>query len=336
MYDGKFLQETLRHAFEDIEYFNVPQGIIRFDYGKDHGWWVRVSRDRVMFRELFSDGKHGSIQEALRQAILRRHEILATFPVTIKKISNRGLPIEPEKRVHRYVEKGKLRPYIHWRARWYDKDHKIVMKNFPVYTYGEEEAKAMAIEAARVNHNKKPKLSNVADPYLKQQYKPILRADVEILATINSKINKSTSNKIKEDILENNPFAFEGERKLEIHKSIERDRTLRNHKVSLFLEENEKLFCELCHFNFLETYPFLNTDIIEVHHIVPLSTLSKGTKINVHDLVLLCSNCHFAVHQGNAEENLLMAMEHFEGKQNQTTKLNANKALHMTGASAGL
>lgn len=312
MYDDKFLQETLRSAFESDEYYNVPQGIIRFDYGKDHGWWVRVSRDRVMFRELFSDGKHVSIQEALRQAILRRHEILSNFPVTIKKPSPRSLPLEPEKRIHRYEEKGKLRPYIHWRARWYDKDHKVVMKNFPVYTYGEEEAKALALDAARKNHNKKPKLSRVVDPYLKQKFRPVSRADVEILATINSPISKSSSSTTKDEILGNDPFAFEGERKLEIHKSIERDRKLRNHKVSIFLEENEKLFCELCHFNFLETYPFLNTDIIEVHHIIPLATLSKGTEVRIEDLMLLCSNCHFAVHQGDAEENLLYAMDHFE------------------------
>ena len=320
MYDDKFLQETLRHAFENDEYYNVPKGIIRFDYGNDHGWWVRVSRDRAMFRDFFSDGKHGSIQEALRQAILRRHEILSTFPVTIKKISNRGLPLEPDKRIHRYVEKGKLRPYEHWRARWYDKDHKVVMKNFPVYSLGEENAKAMALEAARVNHNKKPKLSIVADPYIKQKFKPVLRADVEILATISSTPKPASKSNDKDEIIKNDPFAFEGVRKLELHKSIERDRKLRNLKVSLFLEENEKLFCELCHFNFLETYPFLSTNIIEVHHIVPLATLSKRTEVKLEDLMLLCSNCHFAVHQGDAEENLLVAMDHFENKQEKTTQ----------------
>jgi len=320
MYDDKFLKETLRHAFENDEYYNVPKGIIRFDYGNDHGWWVRVSRDRAMFRDFFSDGKHGSIQEALRQAILRRHEILSAFPVTIKKISNRGLPLEPEKRIHRYVEKGKLRPYEHWRARWYDKDHKIVYKNFPVYTLGEENAKAMALEAARVNHNKKIKLSKVADPYLKEQFKPILRADVEISATISSTLKPASKSYDKDEIIKNDPFAFEGDRKLELHKSIERDRKLRNLKVSTFFEENKKLFCELCHFNFLETYPFLSTDIIEVHHIVPLGTLSKGTEVTIEDLMLLCSNCHFAVHQGDAEENLLMAMEHFENKNEKTTQ----------------
>jgi len=311
MYDDKFLEETLRHAFEDTQYYNVPLGIRRHDYSNIHGWWVRVSRDRTMFRKLFSDSVHGSIQESLKQAILYRHEILVNFPVTIKKISNRGMPLEPEKRVDRYINKGKLRQYIFWQARWYDKNHNIIKKNFPVYTYGEEEAKTMALEAARVNHNKKLKLSSVSDPYQTNKYEPIPRADVEIYATISSTTKRSAPDE-KQIISNNDPFAFEGERKLELHKSIERDRNLRSKKLASFLEVHEKLFCELCNFNFQEAYPFLTKDIIEVHHIIPLASLTRGTIVNLTDLMLLCSNCHFAVHQGDAEENLLLAIDHFE------------------------
>jgi len=310
MYDDKFLEETLRYALHDPKYYYVPMGINRLDHSNVHGWWVRISRDRTIFRKLFSDGKCGSILESFKKAILYRHDILSSFPVTIKKISNLGLPLEPEKRIVRYEEKGKLRPYIYWKAKWYNKDHKIESKNFPVYRLGEEKAKKLALEAATVNHNKKPKLSKVTDPYLTLHYDPILRADVEILATINSPRPSNVSQ--KQEILNNNPFAFEGERKLELHKSIERDRNLRNQKVTSFLDEHGKIFCELCQFNFQENYPFLKTDIIEVHHIIPLATLSKKDKVKLTDLMLLCSNCHFAVHQGDAEENLLIAMDYFE------------------------
>ena len=313
MYDEKFLQETLEKAFEDDIFYNVPKGITRYDYTNMHGWWVRVTRDKTMFRKLFYDTKCGSIQESLKQAILYRHEILSTFPVTIKKYSNRGLPPEPEERISRHENKGKLRPYIYWQARWYNDNHKIIKKNFPVFTHGEEEAKKLALEAASKNHNKKLKLSKVSDPYENIEYDKIERADVEIYSTIDSPIYKSQKSETQE-IIGNDPHAFEGERKLEIHKSIERDRKLRQTKISQFLEENENLKCELCNFNFINQYPFLTTDIIEVHHIVPLSTLSKGTNVNLSDLMLLCSNCHFAIHQGDAEENLLVAMEYFEGK----------------------
>ncbi len=278
----------------------MPLGIRRHDYGNVHGWWVRVSRDKAMFRKLFSDGVHGSIENSLKKAIHYRHEVLATFPVIHKTVNKRSLPLEPEKRVRRYEGPGKLQPYIYWEARWYDKKHKVNKKNFPVFTLGEENARAAALEAAKVNHNKQTRLWKIPDRYQTQSYEPISRSDVEVLASISSTPRRSTKEG-KAEIINNDPFAFEGERKTELHKSIERDRTLRNKKIAIFIDENEKIYCELCHFNFLEYYPFLATDIIEVHHIVPLSTLTKGTIVKLNDLILLCSNCHFAIHQGDSE-----------------------------------
>jgi len=312
MYDDEYLENTLSHAFGDTEFYNVPEGIRRHDYGNMHGWWVRVQRDRTMFRKLFSDGVHGSIQESFKQAILYRHEVISSFPVTIKKLSNRGLPLDPEKRIKRREDKGRLRPYVYWQARWYNKDHEIEKANFPVFTHGEENAKTMALEAARVRHNRKPKISDVRDPYLIPKYEKVSRAEVDIWATINNKTQSTDKNKI--DVSDFEPYGYEGERKYELHKSIERDRKLRNKKISLFMEENGKLFCEICQFSFIESYPFLSTDIIEVHHIVPLSTLTKGKRVEVNDLMLLCSNCHFAIHQGDAEGNLIDAMVYFEEK----------------------
>ncbi len=82
--------------------------------------------------------------------------------------------------------------------------------------------------------------------------------------------------------------------------------------VRAFSDKHGKLFCELCQFNLIDNYPFLTTDIIEVHHIVLLATFKKGSRVKFTGLMLLCSNCHFAIHQGDAEENLLIAMDHFE------------------------
>lgn len=311
MYDDKFLEETLRKAFADEENYYVPIGIRRHDFKGVHGWWVRVSRDRVMFRQLFSDGVCGSIEAALKEAILYRHEILSSFPVTIKYNSNRGLDKEPENRIKRYEEKGVNRPYVYWKARWYDKNHNIETENFSVFKYGEEKAKSLAYEAARDRHNKKPKLSKVKDQYLTQKYEPKSRADVAIWATINDNVRSSEKKKNNEQV-EHDPHAFEGERKFVLHQAIERDRKFRDKKIADFLAENECLFCELCHFSFKDSFPFLSKDIIEVHHITPLASLSKSTKVKLSDLMLLCSNCHFAIHQGDVEENLLLAMEHFE------------------------
>jgi len=161
MYDDQYLEETLKRTFEDPVFYNVPKGIRRHDYKATHGWFLRMFRNKKPYREVFSDGVWGSIQDSLEAAIIRRHEILSTTPVTIKKISNRGLPLEPEKRIKRYEMPGKRRPYIYWKARWYDKDHKVQTEQFAVYTLGEEQAHALALEAATKRHNRKLKLSPV-------------------------------------------------------------------------------------------------------------------------------------------------------------------------------
>jgi len=315
-YDDNFLQETLSHAFGDVEYYCIPKGIIRFDYGNTHGWWVRVTRDNTPFRQLFSDSQYGSIADSLRNAIMYRHKLLSSFPMTIKLVHGRSLPLEPEKRIFRIEEKGKKQPYIAWEAKWYDENHAIKRAHFSVKKFGEEEAKALAFAAARKNHNRRPKLTKIPDNYFSHECKKVLRADVAVLATINSRTSSPTG-KQPTEIISANPFAFEGERTLVLHRSIERDRKLRTAKLTDFLQKNGSLFCELCGFRFSDTYPFLKKDIIEVHHMIPLSTLTKATETKLSDLMLLCSNCHFAIHQGDAEENLLVAMEYFEENKKQ-------------------
>ena len=79
----------------------------------------------------------------------------------------------------------------------------------------------------------------------------------------------------------------------------------------MFLREHGRLYCELCGFSFRDKFPFLEKDIIEVHHILPLAELSSSTRVETKDLLLVCSNCHTAIHQGDAQENLQAARELF-------------------------
>lgn len=312
-YDDAYLQETLRVAFEDPLIYKLPKGIVRFDYAHTHGWWARVTRDGVRFRKIFSDGQCESFDDGLRKAILYRHEILASFPVTIKHVHFRAIAPEPEKRIELKSEKGKKQPYVFWEAKWYDENHNVKNKCFSVQKYGYDEAKALALATARSNHNKKPKITTHPDVYQTEKLRELLRSDVEVLATINSgSYSKGGAEGSEQDIATTYPHGLEGEKKYILHLSIERDRKLRDRKVSLFLEKHGKLFCEVCNFRFVESYPFLKYDIIEVHHVVPLSTLNKSTLVTPDDLILLCANCHLAVHQGDAEENLLAAMTHFD------------------------
>ena len=51
---------------------------------------------------------------------------------------------------------------------------------------------------------------------------------------------------------------------------------------------------------FNELYKGLGEDYIEVHHVVPVSKLGEGYRINpIEELVPLCSNCHSMIHWPN-------------------------------------
>lgn len=301
MYDEEYLAETLRIATENPDYFFVPKGISRYDYNA-HAWWVRVRRDDTPFSQLFSDGVHGGTEEALKAAILFRHELLSAFPVTITRVSANWLDDDPEKRITRIDEKGTAQRYIAWKAKWYDEDQKIKSKNFSVKLFGEDQAKSLALAEATKNHiSAPPKKYTVYDPYIKQSFKQVLRSEVEGRVAADQNSFKESNEELFD------PFAFEGDQRLVTHKSIERNSTFRLLKISIFKAKNGSVFCELCGFNFQEKYLFLRENIIEVHHIVPLSEITEATKTRLNDLILLCSNCHFAIHQGDAQENLAKA-----------------------------
>lgn len=308
-YDEAQLDRTLRIAFEDPEVFMIPKGIIRFDYGSTHAWRVNIARDKAKFVEYFYDGPSGSLENGLRRAILYRHEILAAFPITIEMKYGRAMDSKPENRISRHIEPGRLTPYVYWRATWHDSEYKRMTKNFSVTKLGEEEARRQALETAARNHNPVPKHHILPDVHATESWRSMARSEVERIASLNDYTPRHNDS----DTTANDtyPFGYEGQRRALLHMSIERDRSLRNKKVNQFLSQHGRLFCQLCGMNFQERYPFLKKDIIEVHHVLPLAQLTSATLIQADDLMLLCSNCHTAVHQGDAFENLAFARAQF-------------------------
>lgn len=56
--------------------------------------------------------------------------------------------------------------------------------------------------------------------------------------------------------------------------------------------------CQACGFDFRAKYGELGRNFIEVHHVVPLSTLDEPVNVDAEtDLVCLCSNCHRMIHR---------------------------------------
>jgi hypothetical protein len=89
-------------------------------------------------------------------------------------------------------------------------------------------------------------------------------------------------------------FIREGGRKSVTHVRIERSSRLRKF---LFSKIEPPFCCDICTSRLDLTYPW-TTNLLEVHHLLPLSSPLRvdSTMTSLEDLVPLCPNCHKATH----------------------------------------
>jgi 5-methylcytosine-specific restriction enzyme A len=90
--------------------------------------------------------------------------------------------------------------------------------------------------------------------------------------------------------------ADEGRLLTRLHRFRERDRRLVDRKKAGVLSKHGALRCEVCGFDFADTYGALGERFIEAHHVVPLSE-AGATTTSLRDLSLVCSNCHRMLHR---------------------------------------
>jgi 5-methylcytosine-specific restriction protein A len=64
---------------------------------------------------------------------------------------------------------------------------------------------------------------------------------------------------------------------------------------STALARSGSLACEACGFDFARTYGERGHGYIECHHVEPLHVGGEGPR-TIHDLALVCSNCHRMIH----------------------------------------
>lgn len=81
------------------------------------------------------------------------------------------------------------------------------------------------------------------------------------------------------------------------HQVRERNAKLIRDKKKSVLKSEKRLTCEVCKFDFAETYGERGEEFIECHHTVPVSQLAEGQKTKTSDLALLCANCHRMIHR---------------------------------------
>ena len=90
--------------------------------------------------------------------------------------------------------------------------------------------------------------------------------------------------------------APEGRIMTRVHLSRERNRALVKKKKDAALHKQGCLACEVCGFDFLQTYGERGREFIECHHTLPVSLLGENGKTSLSDLALVCSNCHRMIH----------------------------------------
>ncbi|MFH7002095.1 HNH endonuclease [Flavobacterium bizetiae] len=95
--------------------------------------------------------------------------------------------------------------------------------------------------------------------------------------------------------------------KYKLHKFKERKPELIAKAKAVAKKEN-RLFCEVCNFNFEIEYPMIGSGFIECHHRFPIST-GGLRKTKIEDLALVCSNCHRMLHRKYINGNYLLVEE---------------------------
>lgn len=89
----------------------------------------------------------------------------------------------------------------------------------------------------------------------------------------------------------------EGYPRLVAHLRRERNTTIVKAKKKAIVEATGKLRCEVCEFDFSETYGEYGEDFCEVHHLKQLSKADGVVKTELQDLAIVCSNCHRIIHR---------------------------------------
>ncbi len=91
----------------------------------------------------------------------------------------------------------------------------------------------------------------------------------------------------------------EGKRRLTAHMRLERNRgiviALKKQRMQ---EHGGHLPCEICGFDFLETYGTVGAAFAEAHHINSLAGSPKsGSVTTLNDFAVVCANCHRMLHR---------------------------------------
>ena len=92
----------------------------------------------------------------------------------------------------------------------------------------------------------------------------------------------------QEEVAEDEVIFQEGNKRYAVHIIVERSKD-----AVKAVKASKKWVCDICEQNYFDRY---GVEYIEAHHKIPLSSFTQETETQLSDFVLLCPNCHKAVH----------------------------------------
>ncbi len=116
------------------------------------------------------------------------------------------------------------------------------------------------------------------------------------------------SNQVDRDFL--NLVIEEGMVEVKNVKQRSRSQKLREEKIRQIKENNNgKIACEVCGFDFSEKYDGTGEGFIEIHHLEPVSLGRTSQELSeaLNKVIPLCSNCHRMIHRN--KNNILTPEE---------------------------
>ncbi|MDR0532714.1 MAG: hypothetical protein LBH01_02045 [Verrucomicrobiales bacterium] len=129
-------------------------GICRIDQPDrfNHGFYVRINRDRRKVRKFFSDRANGGKRAALRAAKAYYAEIDRKYPRISRRknaMIQRRVGVSGILGVCKITKTLLGRNYLFWMASWSPRPGVVAKKAFSIRKYGNDRARALAIKARR-------------------------------------------------------------------------------------------------------------------------------------------------------------------------------------------
>lgn len=99
-----------------------------------------------------------------------------------------------------------------------------------------------------------------------------------------------------------------------LHRSRERNKAAGERKKEQVLARFGRLSCEVCGFDFEETYGELGIGFAECHHTLPLAEAAAVRATRLSDLAVVCANCHRMLHRSCPMTTIAVLREYLSAR----------------------